>query len=166
MTIYISFEWSSETAQGAKLNVTLVDKKGIEYKGVGQFYSEIRGLSWFELRPTQAVSTASATKVKLSKTKATLTVGGMEQILGAVVLPSNASQTVTWSSSDEAVATVSQSGSVTPIQKGTAKITATTTNGKKATCKITVALPKPDGVVLSDSTKTIMAGTTWIPGDS
>lgn len=47
------------------------------------------------------------------------------------------SEDITWKSSSEKVATVSQSGVVTAHKKGTATITATT-GGKKVTCKITV----------------------------
>lgn len=50
--------------------------------------------------------------------------------------------TVTWSSSDENVATVSATGLVTGKAKGEVTITATVDGGKKATCKITVSEPK------------------------
>ena len=48
-------------------------------------------------------------------------------------------QTITWSSSDENVATVDANGVVTAIASGDATITATASNGKlKATCLVTV----------------------------
>ena len=46
-------------------------------------------------------------------------------------------KTVTWESSDEKVATV-KDGKVTAVAKGTAKITVTSNNGKKAACTVTV----------------------------
>lgn len=46
--------------------------------------------------------------------------------------------TVTWSTSDEAVVTVDATGKVTAVAVGTATITATTANGKTATCKVNV----------------------------
>lgn len=59
--------------------------------------------------------------------------------LKATVTPSNATnKTVTWSTSNKKVATVSANGVVTPKGKGTAIITAKTENGLKATCKVTV----------------------------
>ena len=59
--------------------------------------------------------------------------------LKATVTPSNATnKTVTWSTSNKKVATVSASGVVTPVGKGTATITAKTENGLTATCKVTV----------------------------
>ncbi len=53
--------------------------------------------------------------------------------------PSNATgKAVTWKSSNTKIATVSKTGKVTAVKPGTATITATTANGKKAACKITV----------------------------
>lgn len=58
----------------------------------------------------------------------------------ATVTPNNATnKSVTWSSSNASVATVSSSGVVTAASKGTAVITVTTTDGNyKATCTVTV----------------------------
>ncbi|KLU70645.1 MAG: hypothetical protein RHS_3560 [Robinsoniella sp. RHS] len=57
------------------------------------------------------------------------------------ITPSNATnQNVSWSSDNEAVATVSQAGVVTAIKEGTANITVTTeSNNKTAICKVTVS---------------------------
>jgi uncharacterized protein YjdB len=61
--------------------------------------------------------------------------------LKATVSPSDANvKTLTWASSDEAVAKVNQNGEVTAITEGAADITATSTDGSNitATCKLTV----------------------------
>jgi hypothetical protein len=60
--------------------------------------------------------------------------------LNAVVLPSEAQQAVTWHTSDKTIATVSEDGLVTGLQKGTVTITATAADGTKvkATCKVKV----------------------------
>ncbi len=59
--------------------------------------------------------------------------------LYARVSPSNATATVIWSSSNEAVATVSSSGLVTARSAGNATITATSANNNKtAICSVTV----------------------------
>ncbi|HBO5236263.1 TPA: Ig-like domain-containing protein, partial [Pseudomonas aeruginosa] len=54
--------------------------------------------------------------------------------------PAGASQTVTWSTSDAAIATVNDTGLVTGVAVGTATITATSTADptKTDTCAITV----------------------------
>lgn len=74
---------------------------------------------------------------------------GESKYLSATVYPSNASQTVSWSSSNSNVASVSSSGKVTAIKAGTATITARTSNGKSSTCVVTCEETIPD-LILSD----------------
>ena len=82
-------------------------------------------------------ATVTVTGVSLDKNTLELTAGGDTATLTATVLPENATdKTVTWSSDNEAVATVVD-GVVTPIAKGTATITATA-GGKSDTCTVTV----------------------------
>ncbi|MBR4166290.1 MAG: Ig-like domain-containing protein [Bacteroidales bacterium] len=80
--------------------------------------------------------------VSLDKTTLDLNVGE-DATLVATVLPENADdKTVTWSSSNTAVATVSSTGKVTAVAAGEAVITVTTTNGgKTASCTVTVTNP-------------------------
>ena len=82
------------------------------------------------------------TEVKLDKTSLTLNVGDTAT-LAATVEPDEASiKNVTWSSDDEAVATVDTSGKVTAVGAGEATITVTTEDGEKtATCAVTVTAP-------------------------
>ena len=81
--------------------------------------------------------------VKLNKTTATLFKGN-KLTLSKTVTPANSNQICTWSSSNTKVATVSD-GVVTAKAAGTATITVKTSNGKTATCKVTVTstLPTP-----------------------
>ena len=78
------------------------------------------------------------TSVKLNKTSLTLGVGETYTLTKSVT-PSNASTSYTWSSSNTSVATVDSNGKVTAKKTGTANITVKTSNGKTATCKVTVA---------------------------
>ena len=94
--------------------------------------------------------------VKLNKTKATLVVGG-KLTLKATVTPSKATPRFTWTSSNKKVATVSKNGVVKALKKGTATITVKTSNGKKATCKITVPAA-PTGVTLNKTKATLKVG--------
>ena len=66
---------------------------------------------------------------------------GDTETLTATVTPSNATnKSVSWTSDDTNVATVSGSGMVTAIGAGTATITVTTTDGSKTdTCEVTVS---------------------------
>ncbi|MBR0575076.1 Ig-like domain-containing protein [Proteiniclasticum sp. BAD-10] len=92
----------------------------------------------------------------------------------AKVLPSNAgNQNVSWTSSNESVATVSKDGLVTAVANGTTIITVTTEEGKKsATCLVTVALPVT-GVALdkteiyfTELKQTSMLKATVFPGNA
>ncbi len=79
----------------------------------------------------------AVTGVTLSSSSITL-IEGDSQTLQATVKPSNATdKSVTWSSSNNDVATVSESGTVTAVKAGTAEITAKA-GEKTATCTVTV----------------------------
>ncbi len=86
---------------------------------------------------TSATTAAKPTKVTLNKTSATLTVG-KTMTLKATVTPKNASTKLTWTSSNKKIATVDSSGKVKGVKAGTATITVKTSNGKSASCKVTV----------------------------
>lgn len=77
--------------------------------------------------------------VSLDKTSLELKANGKPVTLTAAIVPANATnQSVTWTSSDTAVATVA-GGMVTPVGDGTANITVTTADGQKsAVCSVTV----------------------------
>ena len=79
------------------------------------------------------------TEVRLNKSTETLTEGDTTTLV-ATVLPENTTygKSVKWSSSNVAVATVDLMGKVTAKSAGTAIITATSENGKTASCTITV----------------------------
>jgi hypothetical protein len=77
--------------------------------------------------------------ITLNKTTATIKTGSTDQ-LTATITPSTATnKSVTWSSNNTAVATVSDTGLVKAVASGTATITATTADGGfTATCVVTV----------------------------
>ena len=66
---------------------------------------------------------------------------GDTETLTATVAPNDATdKSVTWTSSDTSVATVSNTGLVTAEASGTATITVKTTDGNKTdTCEVTVS---------------------------
>ncbi|WP_051554714.1 Ig-like domain-containing protein [Maribacter antarcticus] len=103
------------------------------------------------------------TGVTVNPTTDTIVLGGTTQ-LTATVSPAGADDTsVTWSSSDEIIATVDANGLVTSIGLGTATITVTTTDGGfMADAAITiVAEPIPvTGVTVNPTTDTIVLGGT------
>lgn len=87
---------------------------------------------------------------------------GESSTLTATVLPKNASvKDVIWESSNTSVATIDNSGNITPITAGTTTITAIAkdSSGKKATCTITV-LQHAESVTMNYETLTLNVGTT------
>ena len=81
-----------------------------------------------------------STSIVLNKTSASLKATETLTLV-ATVLPENATnKSVTWKSSNKAVATVDANGKVTAVAVGEATITATTADGsnKSATCKVIV----------------------------
>ena len=91
-------------------------------------------------RPTPGGgSTVSVTGISLDQTTLSMQVGDADVTLTAKVAPDNATdKTVTWSSDNEAAATVTD-GVVHAVAMGTAIITAKA-GDKKATCTVTVTL--------------------------
>ena len=86
--------------------------------------------------------------VSLDRQELTLEEGESVQ-LTATVTPEDTTESkeVAWSSSDENIAAVDQSGTVTAVGEGTATVTVTTVNGKEASCQVTVQaaeIPEPD----------------------
>ncbi|MBD5260528.1 MAG: hypothetical protein HDS38_00145 [Bacteroides sp.] len=80
------------------------------------------------------------TGITLSNTELKMTEGDAAT-LTATVNPSDATdKTLTWTSSDASVASVSANGEVQALKAGTATITVSSTNGKTATCVVTVEL--------------------------
>ena len=108
----------------------------------------------------QVVVTVPVTEVALDKTNAELTEGD-ELVLTATVNPADATnKNVTWSSSDNTVATV-VNGKVTALKVGIANITVTTVDGgKTASCQVKVAakIYPVTGVSLDKATVQIVEG--------
>lgn len=127
--------WSSDN-----LDVCTVDSSG-KVTAKGQGYATITAKTKdgsFKAKASVLV-VKPVTGVKLNKTSAYLNIGSTMTLV-AKVEPSDATiQSVTWSSSNPSVATVSSSGLVKGIKKGVAKISCMTNSGKKvATCTVSV----------------------------
>ena len=109
------------------------------------------------------IKPVQATKVTLNQSKATLYHDEKLQ-LSASVLPENTSnKAVKWTSSNKSVASVSSSGQVTAKKAGTVTIIAKTSNGKKASCKITVKTRPiyPTSISLSKTQLNLKVGKTY-----
>ena len=126
------------------------------YKGtVAETYAKENGFKFIEI--------SEPTSVSLNKTSLTLDVG-KSYTLTKTVSPSNAVTSYTWSSSNTSVATVDGNGKVTAKKAGTATITVKTSNGKTATCKVTVNLPTPQITGLTNTTGGIKISWNKVDG--
>lgn len=86
----------------------------------------------------EATGGTEVTSVTLNKTTMSLDAGKTGKLTATVLPASAADKSITWSSSKTDVASVSSNGTVTAKKAGTAVITATATNGKSASCTVTV----------------------------
>ena len=122
--------WSSDNEAVAAVDNGTVTAAA---PGTATITAEVNGKS---LTCSVTVSYAGVDGISLDRSALTLVSGG-STALTATVSPSNADQTVTWTSSDEAVATVAQDGTVTAVAAGEAIITASA-GAYRASCTVTV----------------------------
>ncbi len=109
--------------------------------------------------PAETGPTISVSSVTLSKTSLTLEIGQTATVTATVSPSDAADKTITWSSSDTSVASVSN-GTITAKAAGTATITARSNNGKTASVAVTVKAPVIDvtSVTLSETSLELEAG--------
>ena len=120
-----------------------------------------------------------ATSISLNKISETLYMGNTLQLIATVYPNSTSDKSVSWSSDNSAVATVSSDGLVTPISTGTATITVRTEDGSNLTaqCVVTVkqlatsiSLSESDAIMYTDNTlqltATVLPTTTSNPSVS
>ena len=130
--------YSIRFSSGATSVATVNSTSGlIKAKKVGT--ATITATTYNSKKATCTVTVKNApTKITLNKTKITLNIGETFDLNSS--LPSGtASYSIKYSSNNTGVATVASAGGLVTAKKvGTAVITATTYNGKKATCTVTV----------------------------
>lgn len=116
-------------------NITLIGYSGSTAEAYANALGDNKNLTFkliggSEEKEIESVTLPASLEIKVGETS-TLT---------AVILPEDASdKTLTWSSSDENVATVDENGKVTAVKAGNAVITATASNNVSASCELTVA---------------------------
>ena len=82
---------------------------------------------------------ADAETITLEQTELTFAEAGATVTLAPIFAPEGTSAPITWTTSDEAIATVDENGTVTAVAKGLATITATLENGQTAQCVVNCA---------------------------
>ena len=132
-TAITTLTWSS-----SKTKVATVDQNGL-VKALSEGTAKITVKTDNGKKATYTIKVSDPykpTAVSLSFS-GTVTAGKSAQ-LTPTLTPSTAKTTYTWKSSKTSVATVSSAGLVTGVKAGTAKITVTTANGKKASVSVKV----------------------------
>ena len=102
---------------------------------------------------TKVTVTTNVESVTLDKTEGVLTVGNTVTVTATVTPDTATNASVTWTSSDEAIATVDSEGKITAVAPGTATITATSDSNPDASAAYAVTV-QAKKVVTSTSTKT------------
>ena len=105
--------------------------------------------------------TVNVESISLNKTESTLNVGD-EEYLSATIMPNNATDTtVTWSSSNDSIATV-ENGKVIAHRVGSAIITVTTNDGGlSATCQVIVEPITVSGISLNAENLSLLHGESY-----
>lgn len=98
-----------------------------------------------------------ATGITVDKTATTIVKGATDK-LTATLVPADANGTITWSTSDSSVATVSSDGTVTAVKNGTATVTAKC-GDLSAQTKVTVINPLK-AITITGTTHSIKKGQT------
>ena len=129
--------WTTTNENVAKVNdkgeVTAVGKGTCEIKATSEKNANVFGSC------SVTVSEVEVESISLSKTTLKVGPGKTSEALVVTFTPANATnKTITWSSNATSIATVTD-GKVTGVAEGTATITATSANGKTATCNVTIA---------------------------
>lgn len=107
------------------------------------------------------VKTVALKSIKFGKKSVSLSPGGTATIKPSFS-PSNTSyKTLTWTSSDESVATVDQNGRVTALKVGSATITGRALNGVRQSCAVKVSLIKVSSVKLNKTSVSLALGRTY-----
>ncbi len=114
---------------------------------------------------TKVTVTTNVESVTLDKTEGVLTVGNTVTITATVTPDTTTNASVTWSSSDEAIATVDSEGKITAVAPGTATITAVSDSNPDASAAYAVTV-QAKKVVAPASTKTSSKSNSGYAGSS
>ena len=168
----LQYKFSPSTSQPtATVSFTSSNPKVAEVDFAGNVYAVSTGSATITAKTNFAttatcqvkVSPIHATSIALNHDALTL-YAGEKATLTATVMPGNATEkSVSWASSDDKVAKVSQKGEVTAVGTGRAQVTATTKDGSKLTaaCNVTVSA-RAESLTFDVGKKTIGIGETFM----
>ena len=150
--------WNSSTKSMAYSNkITL--NSGTYYFEVSGYDNVYREDEYGKYSFSIGKALPAPASVKLNRGTLGLGTGEVYGLL-KTISPSNANQSATWTSSNTSVATVDSNGKVTGRKTGTATVTVRTSNGKTASCKVTVKYA-PASVSTNPAKLTLGNGETY-----
>lgn len=114
---------------------------------------------------TKVTVTTNVENVTLDKAEGVLTVGNTVTVTATVTPDTATNASVTWTSSDEAIATVDSEGKITAVAPGTATITAVSDSNPDASAAYAVTV-QAKKVVAPASTKTSSKSNSGYTGGS
>ena len=131
-TTLLTFQCTVDEEASGEKTVALV----IDPDNVLDTDDELMGYTVTNAKVTVTAAPKPATSVTLNKDATTIYTGADETLV-ATVLPADTTDTLSWTSSNPAVATVDTNGKVTAVAPGTATITATA-GSQSDSCVVTV----------------------------
>ena len=153
------YSFSSDDATVATVNTQTGAIKGVR---CGSTIVRVRTYNGREDQCQVTVKEAP-TGISLQETGVTVSAGDTYQLLAPVLEGSDpGSNAIKYASSNTKYMKVSATGKITGVKAGSATLTATTFNGKKASIKVTVKAA-PKSISLSESARSMYAGDTYAP---
>lgn len=114
--------------------------EGLNFEVTASYYDEVDSINSITFKVAETQETCEITTVTVSPSTASLTVGQTQTLSISTNGNESCNNTVTWTSSDDSIATVDENGKVTAVAAGTVTITATSNDDEsvKDECVVTV----------------------------
>lgn len=141
--------WNSSNTSVATINSDGV----LSTNGIGSTTITCTATNGVSAKCLVTVNPVLVNSITLNNAEAELSIGEKLQLM-PTVLPNNASNmSVTWSSTNEAVAVVSESGLVTAVGSGSCQIKATANDGSGKTASCLITVEKNNKLTVTDMTQ-------------
>ena len=114
----------------------------------------------FSASCTVTVNAVPVSAVTLSKSELTLNIGATDALTASITPENATNKTLIWSSSDESVVRVSQTGNIDAVARGTATVTVKTADGDFTSACVVTVTARVTGVTLSKGSLSLGVGAS------